>query len=200
MIVRIEKPDKETGMNTPPSQQTSPPHSPARTCRVEDVPRWDIETDVAVIGFGAAGSCAAIEARAAGADVHVFEVAAAPGGSASWSGGEVYVGGSGGTRVQREHGFEDSTEDLYTYLMMAGGPGADADRVRVYAENAAAHFDWLEAQGVPFKGTYLPGKWIEPTTDDTLLWSGSEAAWPFSARAKPAHSSTALSPPTWAMK
>ena len=42
------------------------------------------------------------------------------------------------------------------------------------------------ARGVPFKGTYLPGKWIEPTTDDTLLWSGSEAAWPFSARAKPA--------------
>ena len=33
------------------------------------MPRWDIETDVAVIGFGAAGSCAAIEARAAGADV-----------------------------------------------------------------------------------------------------------------------------------
>jgi 3-oxo-5alpha-steroid 4-dehydrogenase len=190
MIVRIENPDKETGMSTPPSQQASqhasPTHSPARACRVEDVPRWDIETDVGVIGFGAAGSCAAIEARAAGADVHVFEVAAAAGGSASWSGGEVYVGGSGGTRVQREHGFEDSTEDLYTYLMMAGGPGADAERVRVYAENAAAHFDWLEAQGVPFKGTYLPGKWIEPTTDDTLLWSGSEAAWPFSAKAKPA--------------
>ena len=93
--------------NTP-----SPTYGPARPCRIEDVPRWDIETDVAVIGFGAAGSCAAIEARAAGADVHVFEVAAAPGGSASWSGGEVYVGGSGGTRVQREHGFEDSTEDL----------------------------------------------------------------------------------------
>ena len=57
----------------------------------------------------------------------MFEVAAAPGGSASWSGGEVYVGGSGGTRVQKAHGFEDSTEDFYTYLMMAGGPGADAD-------------------------------------------------------------------------
>ena len=85
MIVRTQKRDKETGMSTttptPPSPQASPHHSPARACRVEDVPRWDIETDVAVIGFGAAGSCAAIEARAAGAEVHVFEVAAAPGGS-----------------------------------------------------------------------------------------------------------------------
>lgn len=169
-----------------PTQSPPPAFSTARPCRVEDVPRWDIETDVAIVGFGAAGSCAAIEARAAGATVHLFEVAAAPGGSASWSGGEIYAGGSGGTRVQRAHGFEDSTEDLYNYLMMAGGPGADAARVRLYAENAAAHFDWLEAQGVPFKGTYLPGKWIEPTTDDTLLWSGSEAAWPFSAAAKPA--------------
>lgn len=167
-------------------QKAVPTNRHTRPHRLEDVTRWDIDTDVAVIGFGAAGSCAAIEARVAGADVHIFEVASAPGGSASWSGGEVYVGGNGGTRIQRAHGFEDSTEDLCTYLMMAGGPGADAARVRLYAENAVGHFDWLEAQGVPFKGTYLPGKWIEPTTDDTLLWSGSEAAWPFSAKAKPA--------------
>jgi 3-oxo-5alpha-steroid 4-dehydrogenase len=39
---------------------------------------------------------------------------------------------------------------------------------------------------VPFKGSYLPGKWIEPTTDDTLLWSGSEQAWPFRDKARPA--------------
>ncbi|WP_018991427.1 FAD-dependent oxidoreductase [Aromatoleum toluclasticum] len=160
--------------------------SASRPCRVEDVPHWDIETDVAVIGFGAAGSCAAIEARRAGADVAIFEVAAAPGGSAALSGGEVYVGGSGGTSVQRAAGFEDSTEDLYKYLVMAGGPGADTARARVYAENAEAHFRWLQEQGVPYKGTFLPGKWLEPHTDDTLVWSGSEQAWPFSAEAKPA--------------
>ena len=32
--------------------------SPARPCRVEDVARWDMETDVAIVGFGAAGTCA----------------------------------------------------------------------------------------------------------------------------------------------
>ena len=65
MIVRTQEPDKEHGMSIPaaPTPHSPPPRAPARACRVEDVPRWDIDTDVAVIGFGAAGSCAAIEAR-----------------------------------------------------------------------------------------------------------------------------------------
>ncbi|WP_048307053.1 FAD-dependent oxidoreductase [Halomonas sp. PR-M31] len=161
-------------------------YSPARPCRLENVPQWDIETDVAIVGFGAAGSCAAIEAREIGAEVEVFEVASEAGGSASWSGGEVYVGGSGGTSVQREANFTDTTEAFERYLMMAGGPAADAQRVALYAQSGVAHFEWLKAQGVPFKGTYLPGKWIEPTTDDTLLWSGNEQAWPFCEQATPA--------------
>lgn len=160
--------------------------SPARPLRIEDVPQWHIETDVVIVGFGAAGSCAAIEARSTGAAVDIFELSSVPGGSASLSGGEVYVGGNGGTEVQRAAGFEDSTEDFRTYLMMAGGPAADAERVGLYAEQAVGHFDWLQAQGVPFKGSYLPGKWIEPTSDDTLVWSGNEMAWPFVERARPA--------------
>ena len=160
--------------------------SPAKPCPLEDVPHWDLTTDIAIIGFGAAGSCAAIEARNAGASVAVFEVSSAGGGSAIWSGGEVYVGGNGGTRVQKQAGFTDTTEDLIKYLTLAGGPGADDQRIKLYAENAEAHFQWLEAMGVPFKGTYLPGKWIEPTTDDTLIWSGNEQAWPFSEAARPA--------------
>lgn len=160
--------------------------TPARACSLDQVPHWDLETDVLVVGFGAAGACAAIEARQAGAEVLVLEVAAAGGGSASLSGGEVYVGGSGGTDVQREHGFVDSTEDLQQYLLMAGGPAADAERVAIYADNGVSHFNWLREQGVPFKGTYLPGKWIEPPTDDTLLWSGNEKAWPYVEKANPA--------------
>lgn len=160
--------------------------SPAQPCALEEVPQWDLETDVLVVGFGAAGACAAIEARQAGAQVLVLEVASAGGGSASLSGGEVYVGGNGGTDVQRMHGFTDSTEDFERYLLMAGGPAADAERVAIYADNGVSHFDWLREQGVPFKGTYLPGKWIEPPTDDTLLWSGNEKAWPYAEQARPA--------------
>jgi len=159
-------------------------YSPSRPCRVSKVPRWDGETDVIVVGFGISGACAAIEARLAGAAVTIFEVAAASGGSSALSGGEFYIGG--GTAIQKAAGFDDNVEDFRTYLTMSGGPGVDKDRVNLYADNALKHFQWLQDQGVPFKGTFLPGKHLEPMTDDTLIWSGSEAAWPFSAAAKPA--------------
>ena len=157
---------------------------PARACPLEDVAAWDMETDIVVVGFGIAGACAAIEAREAGSAVTIFEVAAGAGGSSELSGGEFYLGG--GTEVQKAAGFEDSVEDLRAYLMLSGGPGVDAARVDLYADNAVAHFRWLQDQGIPFKGTYLPGKWTEPLTDDTLLWCGNEAAWPFREIARPA--------------
>lgn len=164
----------------------SKPYSLSLPMRLDAVTLWDIETEVAVIGFGIAGSCAAIEAHEAGAQVTLFELASVSGGSAALSGGEFYLGGNGGTPIQRAAGFEDSTEDFRKYLMMAGGPNADEARVNCYAEGAREHFDWLVAQGIPFKGTYYPDKCLEPTTDDTLVWSGSENAWPFAQHAKPA--------------
>lgn len=164
----------------------SKPCSLSLPMRLDAVTLWDIETEVAVIGFGIAGSCAAIEAHEAGAQVTLFELASVSGGSAALSGGEFYLGGNGGTPIQRAAGFADSTEDFRKYLMMAGGPNADEARVNCYAEGAREHFDWLVAQGIPFKGTYYPDKCLEPTTDDTLVWSGSENAWPFAQHAKPA--------------
>src|SRR5690606_19903841 len=122
--------------------QAAKTYSAVHPCAASGVGAWDLETDVVVVGFGAAGACAAIEARQAGAGVVVLEVAGVGGGSASLSGGEVYVGGSGGTDVQREHGFEDATEDFAKYLTLAGGPAADAERVGVYADNGVAHFNW----------------------------------------------------------
>ena len=150
----------------------------------QDVPQWDYETDVAVIGFGAAGACAAIEAADAGAGVMLFERNSGSGGASALSGGEIYMGG--GTDVQRAAGFEDSAEDLAAYLKAAGGPCADEAKCDLYAREALSHYGWLKEQGVPYRGNYLPGKHIEPTDDSTLIWSGSEAAAPFCDMAKPA--------------
>ena len=150
------------------------------------VAEWDYTTEVAVIGFGAAGACAAIEAADAGAQVMLFERNSGSGGASGLSGGEIYIGGSGGTDVQRAAGFEDSTEDFAAYLKAAGGPCADEAKCDLYAAEALNHFAWLKAQGVPYRGNYLPGKHIEPTDDSTLIWSGSEAAAPFCDLAKPA--------------
>lgn len=157
-----------------------------RPCRASDVETWDIETDVAIIGFGAAGACAAIEAAEAGANVILFERNSGSGGASGLSGGEIYIGGNGGTEVQRAAGFEDTTEAFETYLKMAGGPCVDDAKCELYAREALNHWEWLKAQGVPYKGTYLPGKHIEPMGDDTLIWSGSEAAAPFCDAARPA--------------
>ncbi len=153
---------------------------------VSGVPAWDFETGVAVIGFGAAGACAAIEARSAGAQVMLFERNSGSGGASGLSGGEIYIGGNGGTDAQRAAGFADSTEDFAAYLKAAGGPCADEAKCDLYAREALTHYAWLKALGVPYRGNYLPGKHIEPTDDSTLIWSGSEAAEPFCNEAKPA--------------
>lgn len=160
-------------------------YSSNHPCRSQDVPCWDIETDVAVVGFGAAGACAAIEAARAGAKVVIAEVAAASGGTSALAGGEIYVGGNGGTLMQRTAGFHDDTEDLYRYLLMAGGPDADTAKARAYAEGSLKHFEWLIEQGLVYKNSYIPQRIVEPFTDDCLIWSGSEEAWPFCETAKP---------------
>lgn len=151
-----------------------------------DIPQWDSETDVIVIGFGAAGVSAAIEAANAGARVTIFERNSGSGGASALSGGEIYIGGSGGSDAQRAAGFEDSTEDLAAYLKAAGGPCHDPAKCDLYAAESLNHYQWLKDQGIPYRGNYLPGKHIEPTDDSTLIWSGSEAAAPFCNIAKPA--------------
>src|SRR5699024_1027844 len=70
----------------------------------------DHECEVLVIGAGAAGAAAALEAHAAGASVTVLEGASGPGGSAAQSGGEIYLGG--GTATQRAAGVTDTAEDM----------------------------------------------------------------------------------------
>ena len=151
---------------------------PARPRKARQVRQWDIETDVAIIGFGAAGSCAAIEAVEAGAKVDIFDLASAAGGATALSSAELYLGGSGGTTLQKALGYEETTENFFTYLMMANGPQADEDKMRAYAEGAAEHYDWMVERGVPFKESFLPGRTLDPLTDDGLCWSGNENAWP----------------------
>jgi succinate dehydrogenase/fumarate reductase flavoprotein subunit len=160
-------------------------HASSRPQPLAEVPGWDFDAEVIVVGFGAAGASAAIQAADAGARVALFEVASGSGGTSALASGYIYFGGNGGTPAQRDNGFEDTTEDFYRYMMLAGGPDADEARVRLYADNALDHYHWLEAQGVHFRNTYLPGKRETPQTGDCLIWSGNEDAWPFNLAARP---------------
>jgi 3-oxo-5alpha-steroid 4-dehydrogenase len=159
--------------------------TPTKPIRLESVGAWDIETDVAIVGFGGAGACAAIEASDAGAKVAIFEVAAASGGSTALSSAEVYMGGSGGTRVQKACGYEDSTEDMFNYLMATQGDLADEAKIRLYCDESLSHFDWLVAMGAKYKDSEYKERAIMAITDDCLLYTGNEKAWPFRDIAKP---------------
>ncbi|GAB3284263.1 FAD-dependent oxidoreductase [Parahaliea aestuarii] len=159
--------------------------NPSQPRHARDVAHWDLETDVAIVGFGGAGGCAAIEAADAGAQVTIFELASASGGSTAMSSAEIYMGGNGGTRVQKASGFEDSTEDMFQFMMACAGPQADEAKIRNYCERSAEHFDWLVSIGVPFKDSFLDERAIMCLTDDGLLYTGNEKAYPFNTVAKP---------------
>lgn len=146
---------------------------------LDSIQRWDIETDVVVVGFGGAGATAALESARGGARVTLLEAASGNGGASALSGGEIYMGGGGGTPIQRAFGFEDATEDMYQYLLMSTGPNADAAKVRLYADQSLEHYRWLTSQGIEYKTSYIAERIVEPDTDDCLIWSGSEEAWPF---------------------
>ena len=156
---------------------------PAQARRRRDVPAWDLEADVVVVGFGAAGACATIEARAAGADVLLLERASGGGGTSALSTGQLYLGG--GTPIQTACGFEDSPEEMYKYLMASCGPGPDEAKIRIFCDECVAHYHWLVEQGVPFKESFYGDGSYTPT-DDCLSYSGSELAHPYGEIAKPA--------------
>jgi 3-oxo-5alpha-steroid 4-dehydrogenase len=147
------------------------------------VEEWHREADVLVVGYGAAGACAALGAREQEADVLVLERASGGGGTSANSTGEIYFGG--GTPVQKACGFEDSPEDMYRYLMASCGPEPDEAKIRLYADSSVDHFHWIVAQGVPYKESfYGDGSYV--FTDDCLAWSGSELNTRYAAVARPA--------------
>jgi 3-oxo-5alpha-steroid 4-dehydrogenase len=149
-----------------------------------DVKSWDITTDVLVVGSGAGGISAAIEASAAGAEVLVIESLPKFGGSSAMSGGVIYAGG--GTALQRALGVEDSPEEMYNFIVGAGGSDSPLKKIELYCERSAEHFDWLFDQGVPYQIKFSAAKGL-PMGDESLYFSGNEQAWPSreSARAAP---------------
>jgi 3-oxo-5alpha-steroid 4-dehydrogenase len=136
------------------------------------VPRdWDVEADVVVVGFGAAGACAALEAASAGCSVLVLDRFEG-GGATALSGGVVYAGG--GTPQQRAAGVTDSAEAMFDYLRTEVGDAVPAATLREFCQGSVAMLAWLEDHGVPFEGSLCPDKTSYPTNRHYLYYSGSE--------------------------
>jgi 3-oxo-5alpha-steroid 4-dehydrogenase len=134
-------------------------------------PEWDVEADMVVVGFGAAGGCAALEAAAAGRSVLVLDRFGG-GGATALSGGVVYAGG--GTPQQQAAGVSDTPEAMFGYLRTEVGDAVPAATLREFCDGSAAMLAWLEAHGVPFEGTLCPDKTSYPTNRHYLYYSGSE--------------------------
>lgn len=149
-----------------------------------EVTTWDRTTDVLVAGYGIAGACAAIEAARAGAQALILERTSGWGGAAALAGGFIYLGG--GTPLQRALGFEDSPENMEKFMLAALGPGADEAKIADYCRGSVEHYEWLVANGVPFKAEFWGEPGWEPPHDEGLMYSGGENAAPFNTVAAPA--------------
>jgi succinate dehydrogenase/fumarate reductase flavoprotein subunit len=127
--------------------------------------KWDREADVVVIGAGAVGLPAAIQAFETGASVLLLEAQKDVGGHAIVSGGNVPLGG--GTTVQKKYNITDSPDLLFADLtdwsvVQANGfPDYrynDKEIIRAFADNSAPTFEWLVAHGVIFVNK-APDEW-----------------------------------------
>jgi 3-oxo-5alpha-steroid 4-dehydrogenase len=143
----------------------------------------ELVADVVIVGFGAAGACAALEAADAGADVVIVERFAG-GGASAVSGGVVYAGG--GTHQQLDAGVDDSVDAMYAYLRLEAGDVVSEKTLRRFCEGSREMITWLETNGVPFEGSLCPHKTSYPSDEHYLYYSGSEAAGGFRDAAKPA--------------
>jgi 3-oxo-5alpha-steroid 4-dehydrogenase len=150
-----------------------------------EVETWHGEADVVVVGFGAAGACAAYEAALAGAAVLVLERAGAPGGAAAMSDGFVYLGG--GTPEQTQAGYDDSVENMRSFLTASCGPSPDQAKIDTYCDRSLEHRDWLVARGIEFLGVVMPhANGTSAVDGEGLMFTGGENAWPYDEVATPA--------------
>jgi fumarate reductase flavoprotein subunit len=103
--------------------------------------------DVVVVGAGLAGCAAALAAAEHGATVCLLEKEHVAGGSSVKAGGGLLFAG---TRLQGEHGVQDSAQSLRDAIMAAGHGRNDPAAVDVYVDNQLAAYDWIVGHGQAF--------------------------------------------------
>jgi urocanate reductase len=129
----------------------------AASTEAAQVPRrWDKSADVVIVGAGATGIPAAIEAAQNGASVIIVEQNYDIGGHAIQSGCRVALGG--GTSMQKRHGVEDSPDRMFEDLVnWFDYRFSDREIIRSFCDWSAPTYEWLVANGVPFDPESLEG-------------------------------------------
>lgn len=140
---------------------------------------WDDDADLAIVGFGAAGASAAIEAAQRGAKVLVADRFRG-GGATALSAGVVYLGG--GTQLQKDSGWEDSPEQMFDYLKLEVEDAVSDATLRSFCEQSVENFEFLTRFGVPFPSSGKAFKTSYPPDDCTLYFSGNELCEPYASQ------------------
>ena len=113
--------------------------------------RWDMTADVVILGAGTSGLSAAVSALDNGASVIMVEENFDIGGHGMVSGGNVHLGG--GNSRQKKHGVQDSADQVFQDWVRFDhreSRYSDRDLVRAFADENAATFEFLIANGVEF--------------------------------------------------
>ena len=103
--------------------------------------RWDVETDLLVIGAGAAGMTAALVGALEGLNTILCEKSDMVGGTTATSAGTVWIPGS---RQSEAAGVPDSIEAAKTYLAAILGEDAGDARLAAYLASGPAVLDYLQ--------------------------------------------------------
>jgi succinate dehydrogenase/fumarate reductase flavoprotein subunit len=135
---------------------------------------WDSVADVVVIGSGAAGLPASIEAAEHGASVIIVEQNHDIGGHGIQSGGNLAIGG--GTPLQKKYGIEDSPDRLYEDLIhWHDYRFSDREVVRAYCNENVPTYEFLQSHGVVFPDKAPIGSDGGPQNINraqTIVWTG----------------------------
>ena len=100
-----------------------------------------LDTDLVVVGGGAAGMAATIRAEESGLNVVLVEKMSFMGGAISISGGNQVVMGSD---LQKQAGVSDDSVESMVEDFMANGANLNVgELIQLYAENVGATTDWL---------------------------------------------------------
>ncbi|WP_172623414.1 FAD-dependent oxidoreductase [Arabiibacter massiliensis] len=133
---------------------------------------WDQETDVVVVGTGAAGVAAAMEALEAGSQVVIIEKQKAAGGITSVC--EQYCAYDSKLHLpQNFDDVSDSAEIMLEDALRVSGGTADEALAKIYCNGSAEALDWMIDHGCEFKdalrvsdGRHGQGKYIAATAGE----------------------------------
>jgi succinate dehydrogenase/fumarate reductase flavoprotein subunit len=135
---------------------------------------WDMTADFVTIGAGVSGLAGAVSALDHGASVIMVEENFDIGGHGMVSGGNVHLGG--GNSRQQKHGVKDSAEQVFLDWIRHDhreSRYSDRDLVRAFADENAATFEFLIANGVQFHDESTG-----PGAASTVPRQGTVVQWP----------------------